>query len=383
MARIALVSVPFFSHVEATMRLGEALARYDHEVIMWGPERCRDRVTGWSGAFEPYDPEMPRVAGMGFAAELTARTERYAEELIAQLFAHDVDLLVHDSKAPWAQVAGTFLGIQRIVSFPLFPIVTQYRMPSDPGLNWPVPDPEEATARYGDSWRTIARRWGVEMKPFDYVPAETTVTLTTERILGEPTLPPTWHCIGPLMGPPPLLTAPRRARPLVYACFGTSYNRRPALFRAVIDALADEPVDVLVSAGNGIVSPADVGPLPPNVIWREFVPAREVLAQASVHITHGGCNSVHESLLAGVPMVCVPQAFDQFPLSHRLELLGAGLVAEEDPGAIREAVRSLREAGKGRACAQALQEHLLDYDGERRLAELVERALAEDASLTA
>jgi UDP:flavonoid glycosyltransferase YjiC (YdhE family) len=95
-----------------------------------------------------------------------------------------------------------------------------------------------------------------------------------------------------------------------------------------------------------------------------------------VHITHCGNNSVHETLLAGVPMLCVPQAYDQFPLAGRVAELGAGLIAEEDPEAIRTGVRRLLADDAPRARARQLGRHLAAYDGEGRVAELVERALA-------
>ena len=116
----------------------------------------------------------------------------------------------------------------------------------------------------------------------------------------------------------------------------------PELFRAVTEGLADEPCRrARIRWAAGQVSAADLEPLPANVVVRDFVPARDMLARADVHVTHGGINSVHECLLAGVPMVFIPQAYDQFPLAGRIDLLGAGQVTEEDPEAIRDAVRWL------------------------------------------
>ena len=45
--------------------------------------------------------------------------------------AEDVDLLIHDSQATWARVAGDYLGIPRIVSHPMFPIVAARRIPDE------------------------------------------------------------------------------------------------------------------------------------------------------------------------------------------------------------------------------------------------------------
>ena len=53
-------------------------------------------------------------------------------------------------------------------------------------------------------------------------------------------------------GVPP--AAPSDDRPLVYACLGTSFNTRRLVFRTLIEGLADEPVDVLISTGNGTIT---------------------------------------------------------------------------------------------------------------------------------
>src|SRR5205807_4235702 len=264
-----------------------------------------------------------------------------------------------------------YLGLPRIVLHPMFPIVSPDHLAGDEEHELPAPDPKGELARFQASWLSIALRWGVELgEPVRVIhsPGETTFTFTTEEIVGDYELPPGWRCIGPLMERTPRAEA-TGDRPLVYVCFGTSFNRRAEEFHAVIEALADEPVDVLISTGKGPFSAADLEPLPANVVVRDFVPARDVLARASVHITHGGCNSVHESLLAGVPMLFMPQAFDQFPLADRIELLGAGRIVWEEPEAIRAGVRWLLLDELPRSRANDLGEHLATYDGESRVAE--------------
>ena len=135
--------------------------------------------------------------------------------------------------------------------------------------------------------------------------------------------------------------------------------------------MARLPVRVVISAGGRSLTREDLGPVPSNVVVRDFVPTRELLARASIHITHGGCNSVHESLVAGVPMVCLPQAFDQLPLSTRVAQLGVGVIADEDPDAVAHAVRTLLGDNQTRVGIRALSERLERYDGESRVAAAV------------
>ena len=381
MARIALVNAPFRSHVAAMMRLADVLVRQGHELIVWAPEEWRAQTEQLGARLEPSSPEIPRIDGPGLAAEFASMTERVAERLIPQLHARDVDLLIRDSQTPWAVVAAQYLGIPGIVSHPMFPMVGADRTDDTGDASSGAPDGalEAVESRRSDPaererferrWLSIARRWGVELadvRGLYHNTSEPTLTFTTEEIVGDQELPPAWRCIGPLLSPPPP-RHPERDRPLVYACFGTAQNRRAELFRIVIAAMAYQPVQLLISTGGRNLSPEDLGPMPSNVVVREFVSAREVLARASVHVTHGGCNSVHESLVAGVPMVCLPQAFDQIPLSRRVAQLGVGVIAEEDPGSVAHAVLSLLGDGPARGRIQSMSEHLERFDGETRVA---------------
>jgi MGT family glycosyltransferase len=373
-ARIALVNVPFHSHVAAMMRLAGVLVRQEHELVVWAPDEWRGQVEELGARFELSSPEIPRVPAGRRAAEFAATIERESERLIPQLHAHGVDILIRDSQTPWALVAGEYLGIPRIVSQPMFPLPGA-DADDDVGL---ITDPAERE-QFERSWLSIARRWGVELadvRGLHHRTSEPTLIFTTEEIVGDQELPPAWRCVGPLLSEPPP-PPPRRDRdpPLVYACFGTARNRRTELFRLVIAAMGDQPVQLLISAGGRTLTTAELGPLPSNVELHEFASSRQELARASVHITHGGCNSVHESLVAGVPMVCLPQAFDQIPLSRRVEQLGAGVVAGEDPEAIARAVLALHEDEGARTRIAALSSRLQRYDGEARVAAAIAASL--------
>jgi len=374
--RIGLVSTSLYSHAQAITRLAEVLVRQRHEVTVWAPEPWHEWVHEGGARFERHEPGVVRgKRGFRLAAELATITERFAEELIPQVHGHEIELLIRDNQAIWALVAGEYLGIPRLVAHPAFPLVAPRGGLQGDEDRSSAAEEERAREGFSASWLSIADRWGVELKDITGVfhdTSEPTITFTTEEIIGQRELRPGWHCVGPLMSPPPPREEPR-TRQLVYACFGTSYNTRPELFRSVIEALGRQPFDVLISTGDGDVSAEELRPLPENIEVRDFVSARDVLARAALHVTHGGCGSVHESLIAGVPMVCLPQAYDQFSLSERVELLGAGVVAQGEPAAVRAAVLSLLGDARARGRTAQLAEHLRRYDGEARLAAIVER----------
>lgn len=343
------------------MRLAGVLARQDHELVVWAPEGWRAQVQRLGARFEPSSPEMPRAPDHVPFDAFASLVEHETERLVPALHAHDVDLVIRDSQTPWALVAAQYLGIPRLVSHPMFPMAgaTEARELG--------PAQRE---RFERSWLSIARRWGVELsdvRGLAHATSEPTLLFTTEEIVGDRELPGVWRCIGPLLDAVPR-RGPESAAPLVYASFGTAQNQRTELFRLVVAALAGQRVRVTVSAGGRALTTDDIGSVPPNITVHAFVDARDVLAGASVQITHGGCNSVHESLIAGVPLVCLPQAFDQIPLSARVQELGVGVVAAEDPDAVARAVTTVLGDEGFRVRTDALAKRLRRYDGEARVA---------------
>jgi UDP:flavonoid glycosyltransferase YjiC (YdhE family) len=97
----------------------------------------------------------------------------------------------------------------------------------------------------------------------------------------------------------------------------------------VVAALKDQPVRVALAVGS-----ADrdlLGGLPENWLVREFLPQVALLERAALAVTHGGNNSVTESLLFGVPMLVLPFSTDQFTGAAAIESGNLGLVL--DPNA--------------------------------------------------
>ncbi len=134
--------------------------------------------------------------------------------------------------------------------------------------------------------------------------------------------------------------APDGDRPLTYAALGTLFNERPEVFRAVVDGIEGE---LLMAVGRA--DAAALGPLPEDVetvSWVDDQPG--VLRRARLFVSHGGLNSVSEALVAGTPLLMLPQTAEQAVNARRVEELGAGLVLHDElpsPGAIRAAAEEV------------------------------------------
>ena len=116
-------------------------------------------------------------------------------------------------------------------------------------------------------------------------------------------------------------------RPVVYISLGTVVKGAVSFFQNCMESFRGENIDVIISVGETF----DVRKLkniPSNIHIYKSVPQPEVLKIADVFITHGGMNSVSESLVSGTPMVVIPFASDQPVNARCVEKLGVGKKVE-------------------------------------------------------
>lgn len=111
------------------------------------------------------------------------------------------------------------------------------------------------------------------------------------------------------------------SRPLVYFSLGSLGSADVELMRRVIAALADAPVNVIVSKGPL----HDEFELADNMWGAEFLPQTKLLPLADLVITHGGNNTTTEALHFGKPMIVLPLFWDQYDNAQRVHELGFGL----------------------------------------------------------
>ena len=112
-------------------------------------------------------------------------------------------------------------------------------------------------------------------------------------------------------------------RPVVYASFGSQLYHQPKLFRKIIEAGRLAGVFLILSIGDLIDLP-EWETEPENCQFYQYAPQLNVLRKANLFITHGGANSVAESLHANVPMLISPMCNDQEHQAYFVERAGVG-----------------------------------------------------------
>ena len=115
----------------------------------------------------------------------------------------------------------------------------------------------------------------------------------------------------------------KKGMPVIYISLGTVIKGATGFFTRCIQAFEKEDVTVMLSVGKQF-NIRKLGKVPDNFHVYQTVPQLSVLEQADVFVTHGGMNSVSESLVCGVPMVVIPFMADQPTNARRIEELGLG-----------------------------------------------------------
>ena len=110
----------------------------------------------------------------------------------------------------------------------------------------------------------------------------------------------------------------------IFISLGTVMNQDVVFYRECIKAFTGQPYEVVMVIGNKVAI-EELGELPPNMHVKKYVPQLEVLKLTDLFLSHGGMNSVNESLYFGVPLLLFPQQDEQLMVARRVESLGAGL----------------------------------------------------------
>jgi UDP:flavonoid glycosyltransferase YjiC (YdhE family) len=144
--------------------------------------------------------------------------------------------------------------------------------------------------------------------------------------------------------------------PIVLVTTSSEFQDDERLVRCAFEALADDPLHLVVTAPSLDLDEAEV---PPNARVLSFAPHSPLLARAACAITHGGMGATQKALSHGVPVCAVPFGRDQLEVARRVELAGAGtrLAARRlGPRRLRAKVHEAIERRDGaRRVAQAYQ----------------------------
>ena len=395
MARVLLLPArasDVLAHLGTSVAIGTELARRGHDARIAYGGYFQDAAAASGLPIVPA-PAGERPRGPRALARLFASAEELAEKAREDAQAIEgvaPDVVVVDSR-PTGTLACDVLGVPHVSLAHSLAGHPWFREPSPwrRRLRW-LTRPQRTAAylrRRLDAdplgFRTLTAQY-VEARrllglpPDDGIFGGDAIACVTTPLL-DPTagMPPTWHYVGPITwsatgGEP----APTRGdRPLVYVTQGSTGSGE--LLRSAVGQLAGADIDVVATTA-GLCEPRELEALGANVRAARLLPGDEVLAQADVVVAHGGNLTMLSAHRAGKPLVVLPYDYDQWQWADRVERLGSGVALRPPllPGAIRRAVARVLRRERYRLAAHSVAQHLREWDGPARTAELVEGLVA-------
>jgi MGT family glycosyltransferase len=417
--RIGILSFSSPGHYYPLTALGRRLQSRGHEVVYFqvadlerpiraaGLEFLRIGAKDFPpGALRARDEELGKLEGLAALRCGLGGIERKAQMLFRDapdaIRDEGIDSLIIDQIEPAGGTVAEHLGLPWVSAAAALPINTD---PSVPDCVFPWPHRAGVGARWRNwvgnavsEWifsgilRTINRQrrtW--RLPPVRNInelfsPLAQVAQVPAALELPGRRLPAGFHHTGPWTDAEaraPVDFPWSRLHPvrrLVYASLGTLQNGVLRTFRIIAEACAGLDLQLVISLGGG-QDPALLGDLPGDPVVVGYAPQLELIWRSALTISHGGSNTVLESLGRGVPMVVLPITYDQPGVGARVEWSGVGRsipVGRVTVARLRDAVRSVLDNPNYRARAARMQLSIEAADGLNRAADLIEEAFGTD-----
>lgn len=393
MAKVVFLNVPAYGHVNPTLALVRELILQGDEVIYYTSPEFKDTLERIGASFRPYCRELgvdhatAAENSFGLMYEMAHYATQITDALLEEIADIRPDYIIHDALCVWGRIVSEKCNIPAICSVPymvftpLNILVSFKLMLLLQVMFW------QGFGKIIAFWhaiRQLKQSYGVSLYRLiweigSYEPLNIVYTSTLFQPLGN-YLHGKFQFIGPSIaarGDSPALPFELLSnKKIIYISLGTVNSvRQNDFYRLCFEALSQlTDLQIILSVGKH-TQISDLGEIPSNFLVRHYVPQLELLAHTQLFITHAGMNSVQESLYFNVPMIAIPQTFEQMMNAVRMENLGVGVMVNKNrltPQKLRQLVlKSLEPNPKREAMLAQLQESFRQAGGYPKAIELI------------
>ncbi|CAK9010210.1 3-oxoacyl-[acyl-carrier-protein] synthase 1 (3-oxoacyl-[acyl-carrier-protein] synthase I) (Beta-ketoacyl-ACP synthase I) (KAS I) [Durusdinium trenchii] len=347
MGRIVAYNVPAYGHINPSLPVVEELVRRGEEVIFFNHESFRDAIERTGATFRPIENYIGHHLGRNrtfvhLVDALTRQSLAYMKMGLKELEElGEVDLVLHDCICPWGRFLADLAGIPRICLSSTLAMHKSMLLSGASPANIPylITNGAGAFFRYLKTRRALKREFHLDaLDPFSLLTNHGTdnIVFTSSEFQPRRELfDERYTFIGPSVNAdedPQTLIDYREAglpeEPLIFASLGTVFTDLMPFYKGCLEAFADIGMPVVMVVGKSM-SESDFDHVPDNFYIRSFVPQLRVLQHAKLFITHGGTNSVSESLYSGVPVMVLPPTAEHAFVGRAAAIQGAGLVMRQ------------------------------------------------------
>jgi len=367
--RVIVSCVPQTGHILPLLPLAQAFKARGHEVVVASGPDAEEAVSGAGIPFHVVGPTLDswfdilRARTRGFPGDGLdpARVEGY---FVPRLFGEiGMALMIDDLLALSQELEPTLLVFDPYVfAAPLVAAASGAR-----GVLHcigPLMD-RRVSDLVADAVSPIWREFGFDVPPAAGVYSGTTLAICPPSLdpgaVGLPGVRALRPAPLPIDEPRALpVSFPEPDRPLVYLTLGTFSNNDLGLFRLVLEALGDEPVNVLATIGREN-EPSALAPIPANARVERYLPQNDVLSHCTAVVHHAGAGTMFGVLAHGLPSLTLPQSADNFVNAELLASAGAARIlmpGEVTETAVRSGIRTVLDTASYRRQARRLADEI-------------------------
>jgi len=363
MAKYAFFSIPAYGHVLPTLPLVAELVSRGEQVTYYMKDEYKESIEA-AGAdvrdFPLFISAMPEE-----------KEERAFGDLIESLRAEQTDFIVYDFFFIWGGLLARALQIPAINVRGTYANNRHFSMRDiyqHRSRIWSIQDHEHSAAylnidaiyaQFARVGEILNVRVPVPDDPFDVFSADEALNMYMIPRMFQPyveTFDERHVFVGSsISSRPGNADFPFEAldgRPLLYIALGTLFNNRADIFKTCIKAFGQSDWQVVLSRGRQS-TPFALGPVPANFLVVNYAPQLEVLARASIFISHGGMNSTVESIMAGVPTIFIPQISEQAINAENAEKFGLGIALNPETVTVDQLRNAVERITNNRAYYEA------------------------------
>jgi MGT family glycosyltransferase len=347
LATFVFLNLPARGHIHPTLPIVSELTAGGNQVHYFNAEEYRGLVEASGARFHPLPPLQKigaaeassaappgdkQIALMPFV--MAYQSTRVLPELIEKIKGLKPDCLVYNTLSLWGRLIGQILDVPA-VAFRPFHAPRMHRSVTAPFSSDRLARLAAAADR---ELEQLARSFGQSPQTLQELVSHTeelTLIFMPREFQAEGrSFDQRFLFVGPsfVEGPaePWPFEKPQDSTPLrLYISLGTLRNNDPDFYRMCFSAFDSAQWQVVMSVGEKI-NLASLPSIPGNFRVSRFVKQTALLRNVDVFVTHGGLNSVMESLYFGVPLVVVPGIREQRLTASRVQELGLGVALQQE-----------------------------------------------------
>lgn len=338
MKKLIFYTLPVHGHTNPILPVLKELAK-EYEIIVFSIPEFQKKIeyTGSRIAYYPeflVDPLSLNTNPPKFAQDMINETERILPVLMRHTDAFRPDAVIHDAVAGWGKIIGHTLSVPAIC-YSTTAVLNNKLLFTYPKILLTLVKTLGLHAKHTSTvirnYRTLQEKYALPANVFDFAVHKEKLNIVFTSKLFQPhseSFDDSYKFVGPSiyerMDESMASLHLNKKRKLIYISMGTIFNNDHTFFTSCIQAFAQTEYHTIISIGHRFRK-SDFPNLPANISIANHIPQLALLPHVSVFISHGGMNSVNESLYYGVPLIVIPQMIEQKFNAYRVRQLQAGL----------------------------------------------------------